>query len=220
VIHRPREHRVVLFARELLLRLAERRCAVLQRNDLVALLVSGSHGRLDAAVREESAECDRVDTAAAENKVEIRAGEAAQAALAFDNDIAGLRLEDVDDLRAPAALAERLAIDHALQNAIRLVAELAVAFDERDWRVHDRASGRARLFHRLDGVLQHVVLFHDALHGIVQRAALRREVVLVFNQDYRRSLGIHIFLLELDVWWTAVHDITRMRTMYPVRKRR
>ena len=51
-------------------------------------------------------------------------------------------------------------------------------------------------------------LFHDALHGIVQRAALRREVVLVLNKDYRRSLGIHIFLLSCISAWTAVDNIT------------
>ena len=110
----------------------------------------------------------------------------------------GLRI--VDDLGAPAAFAERLAVDHALENAVGLAAELAVAFDERDGGVHDGAACLARLLHRLDGVLQHVVLFHNALHGIVERAALRREVVLVLNQDKRRSLGIHIFLLKLYVW--------------------
>src|ERR1700733_9226827 len=99
--HRLREHGIVLLDRGLLLFLADGRRAVLERDDVVALLVPGSHRRLDAAIGQESAECDGRYATAAQDEIEIGGGEAVQAPLALDDDVARLRLERIDDLRAP-----------------------------------------------------------------------------------------------------------------------
>src|ERR1700733_3555366 len=104
--HRLREHGIVLLDRGLLLFLADGRRAVLERDDVVALLVSGSHRRLDAAIGQESAERDGRYAAAAQDEIEVGGGEAAKAPLAFDDDVTRLRLQRVNDLRAPASLAE------------------------------------------------------------------------------------------------------------------
>src|SRR5947207_12963045 len=59
VIHRAREHRVVLVGCEPLLFLAQRRGAVFQGNNVVAFFVPRAHGRLHAAIGEKSAKRDR-----------------------------------------------------------------------------------------------------------------------------------------------------------------
>src|ERR1700683_2620581 len=104
--HRLREHGIVLVDRGPLLFLADGRRTVLEGHDVVALLVPGPHRRLDAAIGQKSAERDGRYAAAAQDEIEICGGEAAQAPLAFDDDIARLRLQHVDNLRAPASLAE------------------------------------------------------------------------------------------------------------------
>src|SRR5580698_1331743 len=104
--HRLREHGIVLLDRGLLLFLADGRRAVLERDDVVALLVPGPHRRLDAAIGQESAERDGRYAAAAQDEIEVGGGEAAKAPLAFDDDVTPLRLQRVNDLRAPASLAE------------------------------------------------------------------------------------------------------------------
>src|SRR5277367_160853 len=53
--HRLREHGIVLLDRGLLLFLADGRRAVLERDDVIALLVSGPHRRLDATIGQEPA---------------------------------------------------------------------------------------------------------------------------------------------------------------------
>lgn len=128
MVHRVREHRIRLLGGHALLLLAQRRCAILQRDDVVALLVSGSHRRLDTAVRQKAAECDGVDAAAAKNEIEVGAGKPTKAALSFDNDVARLGLERIDDLGTPAALAKRLAVDDALEDAVRLLAETPIVY--------------------------------------------------------------------------------------------
>src|SRR5271166_3576127 len=107
VRHRLREHRIVFLDGRALFFFAQRRGAILERDDVVAFLVAGAHRRLDAAVGEESAERDRRYTAAAQDEIEVRGGEPAQAAFAFDDNVARRRLQDVDDFRAPRSLAER-----------------------------------------------------------------------------------------------------------------
>src|ERR1700733_9300384 len=104
--HRLREHGIVLLDRGLLLFLTDRRGAVLERDDVIALLVSGPHGRLDTAIGQESAERDGRYATAAQDEIEIGGGEAAKAPFAFDDDVTRLRLQRVNDLRAPASLPE------------------------------------------------------------------------------------------------------------------
>ena len=90
--HRLREHGIVLLDRGPLLFLAYGRRAVLERDDVVALLVSGPHRRFDAAIGQESAERDGRYATASQDEIEIGGGEAVQAPLAFDDDVARLRL--------------------------------------------------------------------------------------------------------------------------------
>src|SRR5271170_3429745 len=118
VSHRSGEHGIVLLDRQTLLLLAERRRAILQGDDVVALLITAAHGRLDAAIGQESAERDRRDSPAPQDEIEVGGRESAETPLALDDDVAGLRLEDVDDLRAPAPLTKRPAVDHALEDSV------------------------------------------------------------------------------------------------------
>src|ERR1700722_11386793 len=104
--HRLREHGIVLLDRGLLLFLADGRRTVLECDDVVALLVSGPHRRFDAAIGQESAERNGRYPPAAQDEIEIGGGEAVQAPLAFDDDVARLRLQRIDDLRAPGSLPE------------------------------------------------------------------------------------------------------------------
>src|ERR1700733_13741601 len=104
--HRLREHRIVLLDRGLLLFLADGRRAVLERDDVIALFVSGAHCRFDAAIGQESAERNGRYATPPQNEIEVGGGEAVEAPLAFDDDIARLRLQHVDDRRAPSSLTE------------------------------------------------------------------------------------------------------------------
>src|SRR3984957_18233845 len=170
--HRLREHRVVLLDRGLLLFLADGRRAVLERDDVIALLVPGPHGRLDAAIGEEAAKRDGRYAATAQNEIEIGGCEAIEAPLAFDDDIARLRLQHIDDRRAPSSLTERLAVDHALEDAVGSRAQLMVVVGKGDRRVDDRRAELARPFDRFDGVREHIGLVHHRLYRAMQRAAL------------------------------------------------
>src|ERR1700733_16088738 len=124
--HRLRKHGIVLLDRGLLLFLADGRRAVLEGDDVVALLVSGSHRRLDAAIGEKPAERDGRYPAAAQDEIEVGGSEAVEAPLAFDDNIARLRLQRMDDRCAPGSLAERFAVDYALEDAIRRRTQLMV----------------------------------------------------------------------------------------------
>jgi hypothetical protein len=106
--------------------------AVRERDHAEALLVAAAHRRLDAAVREEAAECDRLDAAGSQDEVEVGGGERVEAALALDDDVALLWRERVDDLGAPLALDERGRVDDALEDAVRVLGQLAVAGREGD----------------------------------------------------------------------------------------
>jgi hypothetical protein len=74
----------------------------------------------------------------AENEIEIGAGEPTQTALAFNDNIGGLRLEHIDDFGAPRTFPERLGIDHTFEDSVRLRAELVIVLGEGDWREDDR----------------------------------------------------------------------------------
>ena len=56
--------------------------------DSRTLLVGRAHRGLDAAVREEAAEHDRLDLLLHERRLEVRAREAVEAPLALDDDVA------------------------------------------------------------------------------------------------------------------------------------
>ena len=149
---RAREHREVLGAGMILFFLAEGGGAVGQGDDVVALLVSDPHGGFDAAVGEETAQRDVGDAARTQHPVQIGAFEAAQTALAFNNDVAGFGLERIHDLRTPAALHEGLGVLDALEDAIGFGAHFAVTVGEGDRHPNDGGASGASFFHRLDGV--------------------------------------------------------------------
>lgn len=61
---------------------------------------------------------------------------------------------------------------------------------EGDGTVDDGAPSSAQRVGELDRVVQHVGLGHDILHGIVELAARRRELVLVLDQNESRFGGV------------------------------
>src|SRR5918999_5623595 len=188
--HHLGEHRVVELDRVLVLLGRRRRDAVRQRDDVVALLVARAHGRLDAAVRQEAAERDRRDAAAAQEEVEVGRGERVKAALALDHHVALLRRERVDDLGAPIALYERSGVYDTLEDAVGVEGKLAVARYVGDRRVDDRRPGGSRGLHQPARVLQHPGALHDVADRVVQGAALGGEVVLVLDQNDGGALRI------------------------------
>ena len=80
MVHRPREHRVVLLHRQPLFFLTQGSRAILQRHHVVTLLVSRPHGGLDTAIRQEAAQSNVGDPATAQNEIQVGAGETAEAA--------------------------------------------------------------------------------------------------------------------------------------------
>ena len=65
-----------------------------------------------------AAQCDGLDAPTTQDEVQVGAGKTAQATLALNDDILWLRFKNVHDLGAPGAFSERLAIDHALEDAV------------------------------------------------------------------------------------------------------
>ena len=93
---------------------------ILEGDDLVAMLVAGAHGRLNAAVGEEPAEGNGGDSLAAKDEIEVGAGEGVEAPLSFDHDVTIFGGEIVDDPGTPGTLDERLTIHHALEDSVRM----------------------------------------------------------------------------------------------------
>src|ERR1019366_5654857 len=148
--HRPGEHRVVVGEGVLVLLDGGRSDAVVQGDDLVAVLVARSHGRFDAAVGQEPSEGDGGDALAPKDEVEIGAGEGVQTSLALDDDVAFLRGQFVHDCGAPGSLDERVAVHDALEDPVGVRTDLVVSLVERDGSVHDGGTGPAC---RIDDVL-------------------------------------------------------------------
>src|SRR5271166_329808 len=138
--HRSGEHGIVLLDRHALFFFAQGRRAILERYDVIAFLVPGPNGRFHAAIGQETAESDGRNSPAPENEIKVRRGEPAETAFAFDDDIAGLWLQDIHDLRTPSSLAERLAVHNALEDAVRVRTQLMIVVGERDRRVHNRGA--------------------------------------------------------------------------------
>jgi hypothetical protein len=161
--HHVGEHRVIEPDRVVVLLGRRRRQAVRQRNHVIALLVSGAHRRLHAAVRQEAPERNRRDAAPAQDEVEVRRGERVQAALALDDHVALLRRQHIDDLGAPFALHERRRVHYGLEDAVGVQRELAVAGHIRDRRVNDGRPGGAHGLDEPARVLQHAGALHDFL---------------------------------------------------------
>ena len=125
-----------------MLGLRGRRHAIGERHDVEALLVRAPHRRLDAAVGQEPTERDRLDALAPQDEVEVRAGERVETTLALDDDVVGLRRQVVDDVRSPRALDERLVVDDAGEDAVRVIGDLVVAVGEADRRVDHGGTRR------------------------------------------------------------------------------
>jgi hypothetical protein len=156
--------------------------AVVECDDLVAVLIAGAHRRLDAAVGEETAQDDGRDALATQDEVEVRAGNGVQAALALDHDVTVDRRELVDDRRSPRPLDERLPVDDALQDAVGVRRDLVVALGEGDRCMHHGDTGRASSVRDLARVREHSGVVHDLRHAAVEGATLRGEVVLILDQ--------------------------------------
>ena len=93
---------------------AGRAHAVREREDVVPSLVRRSHGSLDAAVGEQAGDGDVLDAFAAQDEVEVGRREAVQAALALDQNVVRcVGGQRGNDLAAPRALDERLAVHNA-----------------------------------------------------------------------------------------------------------
>ena len=82
-------------------------------------------------------------------------------------------------------------VDHALEDAVRARAKLVIIFGEGDRGVDDRGAELARLLHGLDRIRQHVGRVHHRLHGLMERAALGGEIVLIFDEHERSRFRIH-----------------------------
>jgi hypothetical protein len=76
--------------------------------------------------------CSSGEVAATQSEVEVGGGERLEAALALDDDVALLWRERVDDLGAPLALDERGRVHDALEDAVGVLGQLAVAGREGD----------------------------------------------------------------------------------------
>ncbi len=189
--HRPGEHAEIVREGHLLRLAAQRGGAVLQRDDVEPAFIGAAHGRLHTAIGEEAAEHHRPDALAAQDEIEVGRGKRVQPALAFDQDIAGLRLQHVDDVGAPAALAKGLVVDDALQDAVGIAGQFAVAFGKGDRRMHDGDARLARSGDDRDRVAEHVVGLHDILDPVMKDALRRGKIVLVLDQDNRRGSWIH-----------------------------
>ena len=110
----------------------------------------------------------------------------------------GLRREIVDDVGSPRALDESLAVDDAVEDAVRVIRDLVVALGEADRRVDDGGAGGPGVVGDPLRVVQHVGRRHHVLDGAVEGTSVRCEVVLELDQDDGGGLriGWHGFLLR------------------------
>ena len=101
---------------------------------------------------------------------------------------------------APRALDERLAVHDALEDPVRVRADLVVAGGEGDRRVHDGHSGGPSRVDDLAGCWPACRCWSITSDtAAVQHAALGREVVLVLDQDHCGGARVngHVSLLKV-----------------------
>src|SRR6201999_4403893 len=118
-----------------------------------------------------------LNSLASQNEIEVGAGKGVKTALAFDNDVFGVRFQHVDDCSAPRSLAEGFVVDDALQNSVGVRGQFAVTLGKADRRMHDggaRGTTLVRDFHRVG---EHVVRLHDVFDPVMKNATHRRKVV-------------------------------------------
>mmetsp|Transcript_46340 Transcript_46340/g.150416 ORF Transcript_46340/g.150416 Transcript_46340/m.150416 type:complete len:312 (+) Transcript_46340:131-1066(+) len=188
--HRRGEH-AIRAARDRLPLLGGRRARVGQRDHVEALFVGGAHGRLNAAVGEEPGQHNRLDAVRLELRLEVGAREGVEAPFVLDDDVARLRLHGRVEVGVPAPLGEELVAGASREDAKPLVRVVARVLLEADRCVEDLCAGRPCLARECRALFEHACLVHAFLDGAVELAALRREFVLVLNEEDRGLLGVH-----------------------------
>src|SRR6202165_2071950 len=110
-----RKHSESVGQRRVLRLLAQRRRAVLERDDLEPALVGAAHGRFDTHVGEKAGQRHGLDALAPQDEIEVGARKGVKPTLSFDDDVFGVRLQYLDDGCAPRSLAKSVVVEWSLQ---------------------------------------------------------------------------------------------------------
>jgi hypothetical protein len=119
-----------------------------------------------------------------QDEIQVCRSETAQAQLPFQDQVTGLRLEFLNDLRCFAPLDEELAVFHSLKDTEWHMLHLAVVFGEGNGDVNDLDTLSPRFRHQVDGVGDGLVLFQDFLDSLVKAATRRCKLILKLDQDH------------------------------------
>ena len=147
--HRLREHRICFLHGCCLLLFRRRGSAIGEGDDVVSLLVRGSHGALDAAVGEETSQHHVLDVVLPENKVEVSGRKPIQTSFAFDHNVFLCGCQLVADLAAPLARLEAAPFLDIRQYAVDASGKLLVVVRESDRCMNDLAPFAPGLLYNL-----------------------------------------------------------------------
>ena len=161
--------------------------AILEGVDLVPVLVGSAHGTLDAAVGEESAQDDVLDSVLSKEEIQVGRVEAAKAGLALADEVGRAGLHRITNGGTPLVGLEGLALLDGLEDS-KVAGDLLVAVLKGDGHMNDGAAGHPGGVHHLPRVGDGAILVEAGLDGLVQSTPLGGELILVLDQ-YQGSLG-------------------------------
>jgi len=156
------------------------------------MLIGSTHGRLDAAVGEETTKNDILNAILTKEKVQVRGMESAKTRLALADQIGGTRLHRIADGRPPFSSLEGFALLYGLEDAVRIAGNLLVSILKGNWYVNDGTAHHTCHVHCLLGVGNGRILFQTGLDSLVERAALGGELILVLDENERRLGGVEL----------------------------
>lgn len=151
------------------------------------MLVGSAHSTLDAAVGEESAQDDVLDSVLSKEEIQVGRVEAAKAGLALANEISRAWLHGVADGRTPLVGLEGLALLDGLEDS-KVTGDLLVPVLEGDGHMNDGTAGHPGGIHHFFGVCNSAVFVETGLDGLVESTTLGGELILVLDQ-HQSSLG-------------------------------
>lgn len=123
------------------------------------------------------------DFLAAKDKIEIGGIEGTNTSFAFNNMIARLRCQKIDELRPPRAPAASFAFDSALENAEGVSGKFMVIICEYNWNMDDGDAFCPGILHCFNRIGKHVGFFHHGLNLWENNTAFAGEFVLEFYQN-------------------------------------
>lgn len=168
-----------------LLLLGHRARAVLEQENLVSLVVSGSSGAFHANVCQEAGKGHIFYAVHSEDEVNIARVKRIECSLSFNDDVLISWFQFVDDLSSPCALSKCLCLCGILMDWSKYSRTASISIVLlKEYRAQDRKAIAPSFPDAVRGIFNRSLLFQLFLYGLVKAASWLAEIVLKFDKDY------------------------------------